>query len=108
MGEPAFMSCVFYFLNHTINAYVLIDFQAIPDFGYCDEIDVSNLIKLRKELKSQAEKYEIKLTYMPFFLKAASLALAQYPILNASVDLENEVIIYKVAGKILNNDMICI
>uniref|UniRef100_M3YL23 Dihydrolipoamide acetyltransferase component of pyruvate dehydrogenase complex n=1 Tax=Mustela putorius furo TaxID=9669 RepID=M3YL23_MUSPF len=41
----------------------------IPHFGYCDEVDLTELVKLREELKSIASARGIKLTFMPFFLK---------------------------------------
>jgi 2-oxoisovalerate dehydrogenase E2 component (dihydrolipoyl transacylase) len=70
--------------------------QTIPHFGYCDEIDVTQLINLRKDFKRAGEEFGIKITYMPFFIKAASLALAQFPVLNSTLDLANDVVIYKV------------
>ncbi|XP_063508643.1 lipoamide acyltransferase component of branched-chain alpha-keto acid dehydrogenase complex, mitochondrial isoform X1 [Pongo pygmaeus] len=42
----------------------------IPHFGYCDEIDLTELVKLREELKPIAFARGIKLSFMPFFLKA--------------------------------------
>ncbi len=54
----------------------------IPHFGYCDEYDISRLVELRSELKKSVEKRSdgaIKLSYMPFIIKACSLALLQYP-----------------------------
>ena len=71
--------------------------QEIPHFGYCDEINVGELIKLRKELKFVAETYSVKLTMMPLFMKAASLALLKYPIINSSLDLANDAIVFKLA-----------
>lgn len=41
----------------------------IPHFGYCDEVDLTQLIKLREELKSVADARGVKLSFMPFFLK---------------------------------------
>lgn len=67
----------------------------IPHFTYCDEVNITDLVKLRESLKKDAESIGVKLTYMPFFIKAASLALTKYPILNSSLDEENESIIYK-------------
>lgn len=67
----------------------------IPHFTYSDEVDVTDLVRLRDCLKGDAESMNIKITFMPFFIKAASLALAKYPILNSSVDEQNESIIYK-------------
>ncbi|KAF7484098.1 Hypothetical predicted protein [Marmota monax] len=67
----------------------------IPHFGYCDEVDVTELVKLREELKPIAASRGIKLSFMPFFLKAASLGLLQFPILNSSVDENCQNITYK-------------
>ena len=67
----------------------------IPHFGYKDEIDMSALVQLRKELKNLAESQGVKLSYMPVILKACSLALDQYPILNAYFDANAETITYK-------------
>ncbi|MGH0158959.1 UNVERIFIED_CONTAM: hypothetical protein FKN15_036652 [Acipenser sinensis] len=67
----------------------------IPHFGYCDEIDLTQLAELREELKSLAESRGVRLSYMPFFIKAASLGLLHYPILNASVDDSCQNITYK-------------
>ncbi|OQV14839.1 Lipoamide acyltransferase component of branched-chain alpha-keto acid dehydrogenase complex, mitochondrial [Hypsibius exemplaris] len=67
----------------------------IPHFGYCDEIDLTNLVHLRKQLKDLAKSRGINFSYMPIFIKAASLALTQFPILNAHVDDKVENLIYK-------------
>lgn len=72
----------------------------IPHFAYSDEIDVTKLVQLRQVLKTESEALGIKLTFMPFFIKAASFALAQYPILNSSFNAENETIVYKAAHNI--------
>lgn len=60
----------------------------VPTFGYSDEIALDNLIAVRDQLKGVAAKSNIKLTFMPFFIKAASLALTEFPILNAHVNDE--------------------
>lgn len=67
----------------------------IPHFAYSDEIDVSKLVEARESLKADALAMGVKLTYMPFFVKAASNALKQFPILNSSFDVANESLIYK-------------
>lgn len=72
----------------------------IPHFAYSDEIDVTKLVQLRQVLKTETETLGIKLTFMPFFIKAASFALAQYPILNSTFNAENETIVYKAAHNI--------
>lgn len=72
----------------------------IPHFTYSDEVNVTDLVALRNSLKGDAESIGVKLTFMPFFIKAASLALTKFPILNSSLDEENESIIYKAAHNI--------
>ncbi|XP_024114915.1 lipoamide acyltransferase component of branched-chain alpha-keto acid dehydrogenase complex, mitochondrial isoform X2 [Oryzias melastigma] len=72
----------------------------IPHFGYCDEVDLSRLVALRTELKPIAESRGVKLSYMPFFIKAASLGLLHFPILNASVDEDCQNITYRASHNI--------
>ena len=69
--------------------------NAVPHFGYCDEVDMDQLASLREELKGVAEKRGVKLSYLPIILKATSLALKQYPILNSSVNTDVTSLIYK-------------
>ena len=65
----------------------------IPHFCYNDEVDMTALVRLRKELKSTEP--ELRLSYVPFVLKAASLALLKYPRLNCSVDGEREILLFR-------------
>lgn len=66
----------------------------IPHFVFNDEIDVTELVKLMSDAKKAAEKKDVKLSYVPMFLKAISKGLLEYPILNSSYD-EEGYIIYK-------------
>ncbi|XP_068599529.1 lipoamide acyltransferase component of branched-chain alpha-keto acid dehydrogenase complex, mitochondrial [Brachionichthys hirsutus] len=72
----------------------------IPHFGYCDEVDVTRLASLRDELRAVCEARGVKLSYMPFFIKAASLSLLHFPILNASVDEDCQNVTYKASHNI--------
>lgn len=47
----------------------------IPHFGYCDEIELNQLVQLREELKPLAQARGVKLSFMPFFLKVRNTAL---------------------------------
>ncbi|WP_057830945.1 dihydrolipoyllysine-residue acetyltransferase [Colwellia sp. TT2012] len=60
--------------------------STIPHFTYCEEIDLTELIALRGELKEIYAKQDIKLTMMPFFMKAMSLAIKEYPLVNSKVN----------------------
>ena len=60
-----------------------------------DEIDMTKIASLRAKSKDEFEKrYETKLTFMPFFVKAAVAGLRAFPTLNASLDGTN-VILHK-------------
>ena len=59
-----------------------------------NEIDMTAITALRERLKDRVEKAQgIKLSYMPFFVKAACLALEAYPAVNAQID--GDTIVYK-------------
>jgi len=60
--------------------------STIPHFTYCEEIDMTELIALRGELKEVYAKQDIKLTMMPFFMKAMSLAIKEFPLVNTKVN----------------------
>ena len=62
--------------------------STIPHFTFCDEIDLTALLALRSELKEQYQQQGVKLTMMPFFIKALSLAVKEFPVLNSKVNNE--------------------
>jgi len=62
---------------------------------HVDEVDMSEVVHLREKGKASAEKRGVKLTYLPFIIKALIPALRQYPYLNASLDDEKEEIILR-------------
>jgi pyruvate dehydrogenase E2 component (dihydrolipoamide acetyltransferase) len=66
-----------------------------PHVTLLDEVEVSELIALRQQAKPLAEAKGIKLTYLPFIVKAVVAGLKQFPELNASLDEEKQEIIYK-------------
>ena len=54
------------------------------------EVDMSRIANLRNKLKNGFEqRHGARLTFMPFFVRAAIIALQQYPIVNASVEGDN-------------------
>ncbi len=62
--------------------------QTAPHFTYVEEIDCEALVALRQELKPIAAKRGVKLTYLPIIAKAVSVALRDFPNLNAVMDEE--------------------
>ena len=69
--------------------------QNIPHAVMMDEFDVTELVNFRGEAKKTAKLKGIKLTYLPFIVKALSIALQEFPIFNSTYDKVNEKIIYK-------------
>lgn len=67
----------------------------IPATTLMDEIDVSKLVEFRKSQKDKLAEKGIKLTFLPFIVKAVTMAIKEYPIFNASFDHEAEEIVFK-------------
>jgi 2-oxoglutarate dehydrogenase complex dihydrolipoamide succinyltransferase (E2) component len=62
---------------------------------HVDEVDMTEIVQLREKTKESAEKRGVKLTYLPFIIKALIPALKKYPFLNATLDDEKEQIVLK-------------
>ena len=66
-----------------------------PHVTLLDEVDVSALVEHRSRFKEVAAEQDIKLTYLPYVVKALISASKKYPIMNAMVDDETEEIVHK-------------
>jgi hypothetical protein len=55
----------------------------VPTLVFCEEIEMDNLIALRAALLPSAANFGLKLSFLPFIIKATSLTLMHYPSLNA-------------------------
>ncbi len=66
---------------------------AIPHFHYCDEVSADTMVELRARLQGSPALRGARLTFMPFFIKAAAMALAGHPGINASVAPEGDAVI---------------
>ena len=63
---------------------------------HVDEADLTDLVALRSGAKDKAAERGVKLTYLPFFVRAACYALKKYPYMNASLDdAAHEVVLKK-------------
>ena len=61
---------------------------SIPHFTFVDELDVTELMQLRRALNEQHGTDQLKVTLMPLFIKALSLALKQFPIINSRANAD--------------------
>jgi len=94
-----------YFGNYTVEPmsnmrvriaeHMLASKRVSPHVYSVDEMDMTKVATLRAKSKDEFEKrYETKLTFMPFFVKAAVAGLRAFPTMNASLDGTN-VILHK-------------
>jgi pyruvate dehydrogenase E2 component (dihydrolipoamide acetyltransferase)/2-oxoisovalerate dehydrogenase E2 component (dihydrolipoyl transacylase) len=58
----------------------------IPHYSYIDECDLSDLVRLRNQLREPLAQSGVKLTYLAFFVKAAARALKDVPIVNSTFE----------------------
>jgi len=80
-------------MRQKIAEHMVASKHVSPHVYSVDEIDMSKIAALRAKSKEDFEKrYETKLTFMPFFVKAAVAGLRAYPTLNASLDGTNVVL----------------
>ncbi len=69
-----------------------------PHFTVVEELDVTELVALRLRAKAIGAEKGIKVTFMPFIMKATALALKDFPMLNAKLDEStNEIVQYNFA-----------
>ncbi len=82
-------------IRKTIAAQMHKSWSTAPRVVNFDDADVTELEAFRQSSKDDYASRGIKLTTMPFLIKAVATALRHHPALNASIDVENEQIIYK-------------
>jgi pyruvate dehydrogenase E2 component (dihydrolipoamide acetyltransferase) len=66
-----------------------------PHVTLMDEVDVTELVKLRKEIKPIAAERGTKITYLPFIVKAMVAALRNHPQINSTLDEEKHELVVK-------------
>jgi pyruvate dehydrogenase E2 component (dihydrolipoamide acetyltransferase) len=77
-------------LRRKIGSQLLLSKKTMPHYTYVEEVDVTELVILKTKL--QKTHKDVRLTYLPFVMKAVAAGLKQYPLLNSTLDEEAEVI----------------
>lgn len=67
--------------------------RTIPHYAYIDECDVTELVRLRDSLREPFAQRGVHLTFLPFFVKAAVEALKEIPLVNSSLDDDEDEIL---------------
>ncbi len=82
-------------MRQTIARNMVESYTTIPQLTNFDDADVTELEDMREQSKADYADRGIKLTSMSFVIKAIASSLKRHPMLNASVDMETNTIIYK-------------
>jgi pyruvate dehydrogenase E2 component (dihydrolipoamide acetyltransferase) len=82
-------------IRKTIAAKMHESWSTVPRVTNFDDADVTELEKIRASSKEDYAKKGIKLTSLPFVIKAVANSLRNHPVINASLDLANDQILYK-------------
>jgi pyruvate dehydrogenase E2 component (dihydrolipoamide acetyltransferase) len=67
----------------------------VPHVTQHDHADITELDAFRKSLKPEAEKRGVKITFLPFVVKAVTAALSEFPHFNSSLDRAGEALVLK-------------
>lgn len=81
-------------IRQTISQKMMQSKDGLVHTTMIEEIDVSDLVAFREKMKPIVGE-DIKLTYLPFIMKAIVLALKEFPVMNSSLDEEAKELIYK-------------
>ncbi len=73
-------------LRRKIAEHMVASKRAIPHYSYIDECDLTDLVRMRAQLKDTFARSGVKLTFLPFVVKAVARALREVPVVNATFD----------------------
>ena len=73
-------------LRRKIAEKMVESYRTIPHFPYVEEIDATRLVGLRGALKDAAAQKGIRLSYLPFIMKALVRVFREFPTVNANMD----------------------
>ena len=82
-------------LHKLISVNMQRNWNSVPHVAQFNEVDVTDLEEFRAGLKGEAERRDVRLTFLPFLLKACAKALLEYPQFNVSLHSSGEYIIQK-------------
>jgi pyruvate dehydrogenase E2 component (dihydrolipoamide acetyltransferase)/2-oxoisovalerate dehydrogenase E2 component (dihydrolipoyl transacylase) len=80
-------------MRRKIAEHMIASTRAIPHYAYIDECDLTDLVRLRQQLKDPFARAGVKLTYLAFFVKAVARALKDVPVVNSTFDEANQEVI---------------
>ena len=82
-------------IRKKIAEHMVKSVSTIPHVTHVDELEMDRLKEFKNQLKEYSDDKDIKLTFLPFFIKAIVIALKEFKTLNASIDERTNEIILK-------------
>jgi len=82
-------------IRKTIAVNMARSASTIPHVTNFDDVDITELERIRKGGMANAVSSDVKLTMLPFVMKAVAHALQLHPVVNASLDMERDQVVYK-------------
>jgi len=82
-------------IRRTIATNMARSASTIPHVTNFDDADITDLEHIRRDSSNEFSHPNVKLTMMAFVMKAVAHSLRQHPMMNASIDMESEEVIYK-------------
>ncbi|MDE1819562.1 MAG: 2-oxo acid dehydrogenase subunit E2 [Euryarchaeota archaeon] len=83
-------------LRRVIAEHMAISHARAANFTYVEEVDVSELVRVREKSKKRLEEKGVQLSYLPFIVKAVVQGLKAHPSMNAYVDdAKQEIVLCK-------------
>lgn len=82
-------------MRQTIARNMVQSYTTIPQLTNFDDADVTELEDMREQSQRDYSDRGIKLTALPFLIKAVASSLRRHPALNASVDMDQQAVVYK-------------
>jgi len=69
--------------------------RTIPHYSYVDECDVTRMVRARERLRDSQASDGVRITFLPFFVRAVALALREVPLVNSSLDdMAEEIVLH--------------
>ncbi|MBK5445332.1 MULTISPECIES: dihydrolipoamide acetyltransferase family protein [unclassified Peribacillus] len=82
-------------IRKKIAEHMVKSVSTIPHVTHVDELEMDRIKELKDQLKTYSDNKDIKLTFLPFFVKAIVIALKEFKTLNASIDEKTNEMVLK-------------
>ncbi|MEE8349636.1 MAG: dihydrolipoamide acetyltransferase family protein [Acidobacteriota bacterium] len=79
-------------VRRKVGDHLIRSLKTAAHFTYVEEVDVTDLVHLREQFLTSHKELDVRLTYLPLFMKTVVKGLVKHPLMNASLDEEKGLI----------------